>query len=271
MTKPIQQEYQSGYSSPQRVTASRPKEGTLADAVVQQLKRVVFRWPGLRELSRPRYSYNIEPAQLAWLCKAIEDTHVSTSTCESGEPGCIVEVGVARGMTSVFLLEHMRQLGDQRTYICLDTFSGFTSQDVEHEVKARGKMRSHFRGFQYNDKKIFEQNLRKCGLDHVVVCQGDVGSFNWHSIPPIDVMLLDVDLYLPTKAVLANSFERWSKQARIMLDDISPGGDYDGAYQAYREFCQARRIPETKVGNKGGVIILSQTSELLGGGMETVC
>lgn len=232
-----------------------PKEGSLGDLIVQHVKRAAFRWRGLRELSRPRYGYNIEPTQLAWLCDAIEDTRTIGSS-DNRQPGCIVEVGVARGMTSVFLLEHMRQTGDRRTYVCLDTFSGFTKQDVEHEVKVRGKKRSHFRGFQYNQKTIFEENLWKCGFDNVVVHECDAGSFDWRGIPFIDVMLLDVDLYVPSKAVLANSFERWSKCARIMLDDISPAGDYDGAFHAYREFCESNGFPEVKIGNKGGVIVI---------------
>jgi hypothetical protein len=241
----------------QGMSLSHPQEGSLADLIVQQLKRVAFRWPGLRELSRPRYGYNIEPAQLAWLCDAIKETR-TVGSFDNQQSGCIVEVGVARGMTSVFLLEHMKQMGDRRAYVCLDTFSGFTRRDVEHEVKVRGKEWNHFRGFQYNQKKIFEENLRKCGFDNVVVHECDAGEFDWRGIPLIDVMLLDVDLYVPTKAVLANSFERWSKRARIMLDDISPGGDYDGAFQAYREFCKSNGFPEVKIGNKGGVIVIGR-------------
>lgn len=234
----------------------RPKEGTLADLVIQQVKRIAFRWPGLRGLSRPRYSYNIEPAQLAWLCKAIEDTRTLRDS-ENTPPGCVVEVGVARGMTSVFLLEHMRQIGDRRPYICLDTFSGFTSGDIKHEVMFRGKISSHFRGFQYNQKSTFEHNLRKCGFENVIVYECDAGKFDWQRIPLIDVMLLDVDLYLPTKAVLANSFDRWSKCAHVMLDDVCPGGDYDGAMEAYRDFCETKGFPELKIGNKGGIFVMS--------------
>src|ERR1700730_17088792 len=110
-----------------QMVISVPKEGTFADLAVQHLKRAAFRWPGLRELSRPRYDYNIEPTQLAWLCRAIEDTRTAHASDVSTQ-GCVAEVGVARGMTSVFLLEHMRQIGDKRTYVCIDTFSGFRKE-----------------------------------------------------------------------------------------------------------------------------------------------
>jgi hypothetical protein len=231
-----------------------PKEGTLADLFIQYLKRAAFRGPGLRELARPRYNYNIEPAQLAWLCMAIE--HTRTHTSNAAEKGCVVEVGVARGMTSVFLLEHMRQIRDERTYVCVDTFSGFTRRDVEHEVNIRGKNRSHYRGFSYNQKEIFESNLAKCGFKNVLVIQADAATFDWGRLPPIDVMFLDIDLYLPTKAVLENSFGRWSNGAYVMLDDVQPEGDYDGAFQAYLEFCAAKGLPKAKIGNKGGIILM---------------
>jgi hypothetical protein len=229
-----------------------PKEGTLLDLFTQQVKAVAFRWPGLRELSRPRYVYNIEPAQIAWLCQAIEETRIPQAA--DRDRGCVVEVGVARGMTSVFLLEHMSQIRDERTYVCVDTFSGFTERDVEHEVREREKQPSSYRSFSYNRKEIFEQNLAKCGFTNYLVIQADAGTFDWGALPRIDVMLLDVDLYFPTRADLRNSSSRWSHQARIMVDDVTPNTNYDGAFQAYHEFCKEHDFPEEKVGNKGGVI-----------------
>jgi O-methyltransferase len=230
-----------------------PKEGSFSDFALQHLKRVAFRWPGLRELSRPRYPYNIEPLQLSWLCEAIEKT--KTNPTRTASPGCIVEVGVARGMTTVFLLEHMKNIGDLRIYVCIDTFSGFVDEDVEYEVKMRGKIRNHYRGWGWNQRDIFDNNIDKCGFRNIRVIQADARTFDWSSIPPIDVMLLDVDLYLPTKAVLEHSYSRWSPHARVMLDDCAEGGNYDGAHQAYIEFCAAKGWRTLIVGNKGGIII----------------
>jgi O-methyltransferase len=223
------------------------REGTLADFALQQAKRAAFRWPVVREFSRPRYPYNITPGQLAWLCDAID----ATRKCSDG---CIVEVGCARGMTTLFLLEHMRNAGDNRQYICIDTFEGFVRSDVEYEVEHRGKRTRDFRGFGYNDAAIFEANIRKCGHTNVKFVKSDVSLFSWENIPPIDVMLLDVDLYQPTKTALSASFSRWSKSARVMLDDCQPGTIYDGASVAYQEFCFERGFAPTIVGSKGGVI-----------------
>jgi hypothetical protein len=233
------------------------KEGSAADLLTQQVKRAAFRWPGLRELSRPRYNYNLEPAQLAWLCVAIEKTKPASES-SAGNKGCIVEVGVARGMTSVFLLQHMRHLRDNRTYFCMDTFAGFVQKDVDYEVKFRHKKKTHFRGFSYNHQEIFERNLVKCGFNNFAIIQSDASAIDWNKLPNIDVMLLDVDLYMPTKSVLDNSVGQWSKDAYVMVDDVGPAGDYDGASQAYTEFCKEKGFLECRVGNKGGVIVMGK-------------
>jgi O-methyltransferase len=231
-----------------------PKEGTVADLFVQYFKAAAFRWPGIRELSRPRYVYNLDPAQLAWLCSSIEET--KAAEIPPSEQGCIVEVGVARGMTSVFLLEHMRRTKDERTYVCLDTFSGFTDENVEYEVNIRNKARRNYRSFSYNQRELFEANLAKCGFNNMLVIEADASVFDWHKLPRIDVMLLDVDLYVPTRAALAQSFDRWSRRAHIMVDDVAPGTSYDGAHDAYLEFCTEKSFAPTKIGTKGGVIVM---------------
>lgn len=216
--------------------------------VPQFLKRAAFRWPILRDVFRPRYQFNIHPSQLVWLANALDATR--------GSGGCVVEVGVARGMTSMFLLQHMNMSDPSRTYYCIDTFGGFTARDVAVETAARGKRRGgEFNGFSYADAATFERNLRLCGFRNFKVISGDAARVDWSQLPPIDVMLLDVDLYAPTKAVLESSRARWSRGARIMVDDCQAvsANRFDGAGQAYREFCQSAGIEPCYVG-AGGVI-----------------
>lgn len=222
--------------------------GGPAEYLIETIKKIAYRAPLVNELSRPNYRYNLEPAQLAWLCHALD------ATAGAGE-GAVVEVGVARGLTTVFLLEHMRRSGDRRPYYCIDTFTGFVPEEIAFEVSRRGKRPTHYRSFAYNDVRVFTRNIRRFGFDNVRVVKCDAGSFDWSAIPLIDLMLLDVDLYLPTKAVLERSSPRWSKAARIMVDDVTSGGDYDGAYAAFHEFCAAHGLPSTRVGNKGGVLV----------------
>jgi len=230
------------------------REGTAGDLILQWVKRAAFRWPVLRDFSRPRYSYNIYPSQLSWLCHAITATRDNSG-------GCIVEVGCARGMTTAFLLAHMNNIGDQRPYICVDTFEGFTPADVQFEVNQRGKRLQDYRGFSYNDAAIFHRNIGKCGYGNHRTIKGDVGAFDWTKIPPVDVMLLDVDLYAPTKAALESSIARWSSDAHIMVDDVASDHIYDGAGYAYREFCDSHGFAATVVGTKGGVILARLRAE----------
>ena len=163
-------------------------------------------------------------AQLTCLSQVIEDTRLRAAATR--EPGCIVEVGVAHSMTSVFLLEHMsKSRTGTLTFVWIPSL-GLPVETSNTRPAFAASCAAIFVDFSYNDKNIFEQNLRKCGFGHVFVCQGDAASFDCCSIPLIDVMLLDVDLDLPIQAVLANSCERWSNCVRIMsLVDISPAGD----------------------------------------------
>lgn len=218
--------------------------------LTQPAKWIAYRAPVLSDVSRPRYPYGLEPAQIAWLCNAISDTR--------GGSGCIVEVGVARGMTTTFLAEHMRLSGDQRPYFCIDTFGGFVESDVEHEVAVRKKDRSAYGAFSYNDVDIFRANMRKNGYSNVECVVSDASKFDWSGIPQIDVMLLDVDLYLPTLAVLRNSRSRWSRNHRVMVDDVKQGGSWDGAHQAYHEFAGEAQLATQAIGGKGGVFAGTQ-------------
>ena len=230
-------------------------------AVIQQAKKIAFRLPIVGNLMLPRYPFMLEPEQLIWLCEAINRTRDARAPGYPGT-GCIVEVGVARGQTSTFLLTHMRHRGDTRQYYCIDTFCGFTSSDIEYEVSQRGKAEHVlFDGFAVNNRALFDANLKRQGFSNVVTIQADASAFDWSNLPPIDVMLIDVDLYKPTMAVLTNSQPYWAPFARIMVDDVKSGTVYDGANQAYSEFCGDRNLPLRTVGNKAGVIVSDEPAE----------
>lgn len=230
--------------------SERPSgEGSLRHKALEVMKSVAFRTPLLNFLSRPRYAYNIDPAQLCWLVEAIDKSRANA------RPGAIVEVGVARGMTTTFLLEHMKRSGDNRTYACIDSFEGFVESDIEYEVNTRNKHKADYGGFRYNDVEVFKGNLAKNGYANVHVHKGDASAFDFASIAPVDVMLLDVDLYVPTRNVLKNVWDRLNDKAFVMVDDCMEGNIYDGGYMAYKEFCGEKRLTQSVVGTKGGVIV----------------
>src|SRR5712691_8092238 len=82
------------------------------------------------------YRYNLSPACLAYLCAVIEATREVT--------GPILEIGCASGATTVFLNMHMDSAGIEKPYVCIDTFAGFTSADIDYEVRVRGKNNADF-------------------------------------------------------------------------------------------------------------------------------
>jgi predicted O-methyltransferase YrrM len=77
---------------------------------------------------------------------------------------------------------------------------------------------------------------------------------DYRSLSPIKIVFLDVDLYQPTKKTLPRIFDELVIGGVILLDDIAEGGAYDGAYQAYIEFCADLNLPTQIIGNKCGVI-----------------
>ena len=80
------------------------------------------------------------PAQLAFLVRCLDETE--------GVPGTIVEIGCATGRTTVFLNKHLDEVHSSRGYVCIDTFSGFTEDDVSFETSQRGKANSALTGFR---------------------------------------------------------------------------------------------------------------------------
>ena len=69
------------------------------------------------------------------------------------------------------------------------------------------------------------------------------------------VALLDVDLYYPTKIALQKIYERLVPGGVILVDNCHQKSYvYDGAKQAYDEFCGENAITPLYFGNTSGVI-----------------
>jgi O-methyltransferase len=216
----------------------------LAYSAREFAKRIAFRSRALNWLSRPTYGYNLKPAQLAALIDALDGTkHLH---------GAVVEIGVARGMTTFFLNRHMNEAGDARRFICVDTFSGFLPGDVAYERDHRGKNDPTLKGFAYNDLDIFRRNVAE--FSRVEVIQKDCSLLTPAELGPVSVALLDVDLYLPTKRAIGTIYDALERGGIVMVDDVTANSVYDGAAQAYFEFCKERDIRPRVIADKGGML-----------------
>src|ERR1019366_9151821 len=223
-----------------------------------------------------RYPYNLEPIQLSTLITAIDAV--------ADKPGCIVEIGAYRGWSTMFLCEHILKTyrDDPPTYYAIDTFDSFVNDQIDYEVAKRSKMRKDLEGFFNNDYDIWVSNFRK--YPFVTAIKADCSQFDFNRIGRIKVALLDVDLYVPTAAVLPKVYASLIEGGVILVDDVrndnlTPrtrqdqrilgipgtalepfGGSYpydgayayDGAYHAYLEFCAANQLPPTFIGTKCG-------------------
>ncbi|MBF6842071.1 hypothetical protein, partial [Acinetobacter baumannii] len=127
--------------------------------LMERAKYLVYRTPGVSRLMAPSYPYKVNPAQLSTMVELIDASR------DSG--GLVAEVGVAQGDSSVFLLEHLRTVGDPRTMHLFDTFSGFTPESIAVEVEKRGKDEAAYDKFRYGSEAHFRRNLQRQGYDRV--------------------------------------------------------------------------------------------------------
>jgi hypothetical protein len=79
----------------------------------------------------PSYGYGLDPAALAFLVIALSE--------RARTPGCVVEIDVARSMTTRFLAEHMTREGIRKPYHAIDTFAAFMPDDVVYEKTRRAR------------------------------------------------------------------------------------------------------------------------------------
>ena len=216
----------------------------LHSMLIKLIKGIQFNSP-FRRYCFPHYTYNFSPPQLMFLCQCIEETRDVT--------GGIVEIKCAAGATTVFLNKHLDALGAEKSYVAIDTFSGFVSEDIDYEVKSRGVARNLYSGFQANSRKWFDWTMRHNGISRVTSFKADINSFDIRSLRPLSFTLLDVDLYRPITKALAELFEILEPGGIIVVDDCdSVNIRWMGAGQAYAEFMseisQDARIVHVKLG-----------------------
>jgi hypothetical protein len=209
----------------------------------QMLKSIAFKHT---PLGGPRYPYNIEPIQLSTLINEIERL--------KDIAGNILEIGVARGMTTKFLCQHIvsQNLQEALTIYAIDTYESFRQQDLDYEVRSRGKKLFELKGFSYIDYDSWRKYF--VPYPFVKAIKSDCSIVDYLSLSPIKLTLLDVDLYLPTKAALPKLYAATVSGGVILVDDVEDNKPYDGAYQAYMEFCASQHIAPRVIGNKCGCI-----------------
>jgi O-methyltransferase len=206
----------------------------------------------ISELTRqrlfPDHRFQFSAQQLCFLCKCLSDTR----TLDGG----IAELGCEYGHTTVFLNNYIDDLvGPDKTYYAIDTFSGFTPSDVRFELENRAKEGIAYDNFKENRKEWFETTMRMNKANRVRVIEADINEYDLTSLGPLSFVLLDVDLYRPTRKALPELYSMLRPGGILIVDDCNPTqAHWDGAYQAYIEFVESLNATPRIMHRKLGVI-----------------
>jgi O-methyltransferase len=207
---------------------------------------ILHKTPVTREIFGFRhYEYMYSPSQLGFLCQQI------TNTAEV--PGSILEVGCAWGATTVFLNRHIDELGIDVDYYTVDTFEGFTDEDIRTEQE-RGRRYYYDAAFNGNSKAWFDRTMLRNNATRVTSFRADAATFDYKKLAPYRFVLIDVDLHRPVLAALEAVYDLVSPGGTIIVDDCQQGGEWGGAYEAFIGFTKAHDLDATITHGKLGVI-----------------
>jgi len=206
---------------------------------------------GLHRLIFYRYDYMFRPRELSVLVTSLTET--------TGMIGPIFEIGCAAGHTTVYLNKHLDDLEDTREYVCIDTFAGFTKDDIAVEVDRGHGSNRYGHLFRAYRKEWFDQTMVNNHVERVSSIQADVNTFDFSPYKDISFCLIDVDLMRPVRQSLKEVFPRMAHGGIILVDDCRPNVKYDGALAAYLEFVEAHNFPVDIREGKVGVIRIPAT------------
>ncbi len=154
-------------------TKSQEEDPAVSDGIVRSVlpaaktvaattfKSLAFH-TGLHRLLFYRYNYMFRPRELSVLVSCLTETHDVS--------GPVLEIGCAAGHTTVFLNKHLDDLEDSRDYICIDTFAGFTSDDIAVEIERGHDSRRYeflFRAYRKDwfDRTMANNNVSRGNFD----------------------------------------------------------------------------------------------------------
>jgi predicted O-methyltransferase YrrM len=168
-------------------------------------------------------------------------------------PGAILEIGCFRGASTVEACRMLREIGDTRPYICIDTFAGFVEGQFEVDV-THGTPESFRDGFAANPRNVFERTMKHFGFP-VQTVQADICTIADDELPEeISVCLVDVDLAVPIRDGLEKVVPRLAPGGIALVDDCDEATDWRGARVGYQEYVQAHGLPERYTVGGFGVV-----------------
>ena len=117
---------------------------------VRLVKFIFFKTP-LYKHFLPVMKFDMSVAQLNFIIQSLQEI--------KGD-GEVLEIGVGGGATSVMINQIIKHAELKRKYIAIDTFSGFTDEDISYENNNRGK--------GYYEDVFFTLSLREKGFKLII-------------------------------------------------------------------------------------------------------
>ncbi len=192
----------------------------------------------------PPYRHMFTPPQLAFMGLELEKAPAGTA----------LEIGCANGESTVWLNRWLDAAGIGRRYIAIDTFAGFPSRDIAVEAERGRDIKPLARSFRGPTRQRFEHALRVNGIRRVEAVAADATTVEYSRFAPVAFALVDVDLYRSVHEVLDRLYPHLAKGGVIIVDDCGGPGIFEGAGEAYKEFCHQRGLVEHIEHGKLGVI-----------------
>lgn len=182
--------------------------------------------------------------------------YLNTLAVTSNLKGAVVEVGCHLCGTAALGADMLAQLGSQREYLAIDTFSGFPEAQFQQD---NYQNRKSAEGFSTNGLSLVRKILEMHRATQVRLLQADIVELDESELPErISMALLDTDLYAPIQASLEKVYPRLEPGGVILVDDCAHNGWR--AEQAYQDFCRAHAIQPT-LSFGMGVISKSRTGD----------
>jgi len=164
-------------------------------------------------------------------------------------PGACAELGVYRGEFARLINS---LLVDRRLYL-FDTFTGFDSEELEHEKKL---------GFHDPTKDFKDTDVETvmAAMPNPEVCVVMKGRFPDTAAGldgPFCFVSIDVDLFIPTLEGLRFFYPRLASGGYLMVHDYNNHGNYPGPRAAVEEFCtKGDQIPFVPLCDLYGSVVL---------------
>lgn len=216
----------------------------MKNTILRLIKYLFFKLP-LYRYFLPVMKFDMSISQLNFILNTLDSIK---------NDGAIVEIGVGGGSTSVIINKHLKHTQIKRRFYAIDTFFGFTKEDILYEQNKRGKEDSYLY-YRSNSKEWYTKTLIAHGIEDATVFKCDAKEFDYSLIGDISFCLFDVDLFLPTESVLPRLYELLVPGGVIIVDDCQPElSIYDGAGEAYRSFCKKNGFIQEVLFDKFGII-----------------